>query len=401
MERNYSQYVIWIAIALAIFVLIIGGACLFIYVIRPAQQPTQTGPEALYTQAAQTVSAQFTLTAAAVSPVVPTAVPPSATLLPTVIPTATPTAPLPPTFTSVPPTATPLPPTPTPTPIPCNRAKYIDDVTIEDGTVFPPNAEFRKTWRLKNTGNCTWRRDYLLVFVDGERMDGPKVSQLDENVDPGETVDISVELVAPQHAGRYRGYWMLSNPSGDRFGIGADAEDAFWVEIRVSVSDEFAYDFDLNYCLARWSSDAGRLDCPGDVGDGNGFVVYVERPEIEIGRVENEPALWTNPEDEDEGWIKGEYPEFKVEEGDRFKAVVGCLDGAEDCDVIFQINYRIGDGEVKTFWDTHEEYDGDFTGVDLDLSPLAGQKVKFILTVLANGSPDDDEAFWLSPRITD
>ena len=399
MERNYSQYVFGIGIALVIFVLIIGGACLFIYFIRPAQQPTQSGPETFYTQAAQTVSAQFTLTAAAGSPVGPTAVPPSTTSLPTDMPTNTLTAPPPPTFTPVPPTATPLPPTPTP--IPCNWAKFIEDVTVKDGTVFPPNAELLKTWRLENIGSCTWSRDYRLVFFDGERMDGPRVSQLEENVDPGETVDVSVELIAPEKGGRYRGYWMLSNSSGEEFGIGADADDAFWVEIRVIESDEFAYDFALNYCLARWSSDAGRLNCPGDVGDSDGFVILVDRPEIEIGRVENEPALWTNPEDEDDGWIIGEYPEFKVEEGDRFKAVVGCQDGAQDCDVIFQVSYRIGDGPVQIFWDSREVYDDSFTKVDLDLRPLAGQRVKFILGVLANGSPNDDEAFWLSPRITD
>ena len=399
MERNYSQYVFGIGIALVIFVLIIGGACLFIYFIRPAQQPTQSGPETFYTQAAQTVSAQFTLTAAAGSPVGPTAVPPSTTSLPTDMPTNTLTAPPPPTFTPVPPTATPLPPTPTP--IPCNWAKFIEDVTVKDGTVFPPNAELLKTWRLENIGSCTWSRDYRLVFFDGERMDGPRVSQLEENVDPGETVDVSVELIAPEKGGRYRGYWMLSNSSGEEFGIGADADDAFWVEIRVIESDEFAYDFALNYCLARWSSDAGRLNCPGDVGDSDGFVILVDRPEIEIGRVENEPALWTNPEDEDDGWIIGEYPEFKVEEGDRFKAVVGCQDGAQDCDVIFQVSYRIGDGPVQIFWDSREVYDDSFTKVDLDLRPLAGQRVKFVLGVLANGSPNDDEAFWLSPRITD
>lgn len=397
MERNYSQYAIGIAIALVIFVLIIAGACLFIYFIRPAQQPTQSSPDVLYTQAAQTVSAQFTLTAAAISPAIPTAAPPSVTLLPT----DTLTAPPPPTQTSVPPTATPPPPTPTPTPIPCDWAKFIEDVTIKDGTVFPPNAEFLKTWRLKNIGSCTWSRDYRLVFVDGESMDGPKSSQIGENVDPGETIDVSVELVAPEKAGRYRGYWMLSDPSGDEFGIGDDAADAFWVEIGVLESEEFAYDFVLNYCLARWSSDAGRLTCPGEVGDNDGFVVLIDRPEFEIGRLENEPALWTNPEDEDNGWIMGEYPEFRVEEGDRFKAVVGCQDGADDCDVIFQISYRIGDGSAQIFWDSREVYDGSLTSVDLDLSPLAGERVKLILGVLANGSPKEDEALWLAPRITD
>jgi hypothetical protein len=37
--------------------------------------------------------------------------------------------------------------------------------------------------------------------------------------------------------------------------------------------------------------------------------------------------------------------------------------------------------------------------VDVSLSSLAGQSVKFILTVLANGSPTGDRALWIAPRI--
>ena len=36
---------------------------------------------------------------------------------------------------------------------------------------------------------------------------------------------------------------------------------------------------------------------------------------------------------------------------------------------------------------------------DLDLSPLVGQDIKFILTVLSTGSPTSDRAMWVAPVI--
>jgi hypothetical protein len=267
--------------------------------------------------------------------------------------------------------------------------------------VFTPNSIFNKTWRLKNIGACTWTGDYRLVFAEGERMDGPSAISLSENVDPGETVDLTVELVAPDEPGRYRGYWLLSTASGDLFGISSNAEEPFWVEIKVIEADKYAYDFGANYCAAKWHSDAGRLDCPGESGDEDGFVLLVDRPLVEKERLENETALVMGPEDEEEGWIQGEYPEIEVEPDYHFKAVVGCMDDSQDCDLVFRLYYRIDDGNLQTLWEVREVYDDNLTRVDVDLSSLEGEQVQFVLAVLANGSPEDDRAFWLVPRIVD
>jgi hypothetical protein len=363
-----------------------------------APTPEANEPGALYTQAAQTVIAQLTQASTAT---------PSETGVPatnTAEPTATATDQ--PTVTSVPPTNTPTPtdtatPTPSPTPIPCNWARFVEDVTITDGTVFVPNANFTKTWRIKNTGTCTWSTAYELLFVDGSRMDAPRAVDFPDRVRPGETVDLSVALTAPEDEGRYRGYWMLRDDTGEVFGVGEDADGAFWVEIKVIESDKYAFDFTSRMCLATWRSGAGRLDCPGDRNDGDGFVLVLDKPEVEIDRLENEAALWTRPEDEEDGWIRGEYPDFEVEDEQHFKAVVGCLNEADRCNVIFQLNYRLGDDDLKTLWEQREVYDGNFTRVDVDLSSLDGEEVSFVLSVLSNGSSRDDDAFWLAPRIVD
>ena len=115
----------------------------------------------------------------------------------------------------------------------CDRAQFIGDVSVPDGSTFTPNASFTKTWRLKNTGACTWTTAYSLVFASGNRMSGPD-SFLPLAVVPGQTIDLVINLTAPNLAGSYRGYWQLKNASGGLFGIGTNANDPFFVDINVS-----------------------------------------------------------------------------------------------------------------------------------------------------------------------
>src|SRR5690349_5782138 len=54
--------------------------------------------------------------------------------------------------------------TPTVGPAICDKVQFVADVTVPDGTNFPPKATFTKTWRLKNIGSCTWTTSYQIVF---------------------------------------------------------------------------------------------------------------------------------------------------------------------------------------------------------------------------------------------
>jgi hypothetical protein len=109
----------------------------------------------------------------------------------------------------------------------------VQDVTVPDGTTFLPNQSFTKTWRLRNTGTCTWNSDYDLVFVDGDSMEGASAVPLSGSVLPGSTVDLSIDLESPGSAGTYRGNYKLRNAGGVLFGIGDNAASVFWVEIKV------------------------------------------------------------------------------------------------------------------------------------------------------------------------
>jgi hypothetical protein len=110
------------------------------------------------------------------------------------------------------------------------------DVTIPDDTVIPAGQSFVKTWKLVNTGTCTWTTAYAATFFYGDRMSAPESVPLKGYVSPSQNVEISVEMVAPQSPGTYQGNWKLANPDSDLFGIGPNGNNPFWVRIVVNQS---------------------------------------------------------------------------------------------------------------------------------------------------------------------
>ena len=123
--------------------------------------------------------------------------------------------------------------TSTPTAGCTDRASFVADVTIPDDAYVQPGQSFVKTWRLRNSGTCTWTVDYALAYVGGHRMGGASAVALGGAVGPGSAVDLSVTLVAPSSSGVFEGRWQLRNAEGRLFGFGARADRPVWVRIRV------------------------------------------------------------------------------------------------------------------------------------------------------------------------
>ena len=99
-----------------------------------------------------------------------------------------------------------------------NAAQLVTDVTVPDNTILRPGQAFTKTWRLRNTGGCTWTPNYTLMRDSGDAMGGPVSVKLPWAVVRNSTVDISVSLAAPSTPGTYKGYWQLADAGGRRFG---------------------------------------------------------------------------------------------------------------------------------------------------------------------------------------
>ncbi len=282
----------------------------------------------------------------------------------------------------------------------CDRGSLIADLTIPDGTSFAPNTAFTKTWRIKNIGTCAWSTSYKLVFFSGSQMGGPTSMNLPSAVAPGATIDISVNLTSPAANGAYRGFWQFQNTSNSLFGVGS-SNGPFWVDIVVNGGVAGSgYDFAANAGAATWTSGAGTLAFPGALNDIRGFAIRLNSVQLETGATETRPTLLTVPQSITDGFIQGIYPVFAVQSGDRFQTTIGCQFNATACFVTYRLDYQIGSNAVQSFWVFRERYEGLTYNVDLDLSSLAGQNVKFILTVLAAGSADGDNALWIAPRIT-
>lgn len=112
---------------------------------------------------------------------------------------------------------------------------YVADLNYDDRNmtappVMAPGQQFTKRWRVRNSGTCAWEPDYQLQFVSGNRagadMGGTAVAA-GRRVQPGQTVDFSVNLRAPREYGVFQGFWRMSDNTGRSFG------EVIWVGIQV------------------------------------------------------------------------------------------------------------------------------------------------------------------------
>jgi hypothetical protein len=190
--------------------LVIGFSLLLAACSSPSGEESPTPqPEAVMTAAAQTAEAQLTELAEPVSTT--TAAPPAEGTPPAI--TLTSDAglddPASPAATSA--------ATSTAATGGVDLAEFWADITVSDGTQYDPEEEFTKIWQLRNAGTNTWTQEYGLAFFGGAQMSGPAEVFLTGNVSPGDTVDIPVNLAAPQAGGTHIGYWKMQDPAGEFF----------------------------------------------------------------------------------------------------------------------------------------------------------------------------------------
>jgi len=99
-------------------------------------------------------------------------------------------------------------------------ARHVKDVTIPEGTSILPGTPFLKTWRIRNEG-IDWPEGCRLLFISrhgGDIMGASEFVLVEGKVAAGAEVDISVQMVAPKEAGKYIGFWRLSDSQGKKFG---------------------------------------------------------------------------------------------------------------------------------------------------------------------------------------
>jgi hypothetical protein len=165
----------------------------------------------------------------------------------------------------------------------CNIGTFETDVTIPNYSNLAAGSSFVKTWRILNSGTCTWDTGYQLFFSSGNSLSAPSAVNLPKTVAPGQTVDISVNMVAPTSAGVYQGSWLLRNDSGSVFGVGVNGNVPVNVLIVVGSTSIPSSGFAVTHIEMSVDTAASTVNCPpghnftftGDIEtNGAGTVTY-------------------------------------------------------------------------------------------------------------------------------
>ena len=192
------------------------GAAACSPVAAPTTQPTPD-LNMFRTEVAATVIAQIPQILAQT----PSATPqPSATLQPTATETPAPVTETPAVTLTV---GTPGDGTPT-----GDLAKWVSQ-SIQDGEMFTPGETFTMVWRLQNVGVTTWTDGFRLRHFSGDRFGAPSEIPLDRDVPPSETIDITIQMKAPNNVGDYSSVWVMSNEDLYNF------KEPVYLEIEVAI----------------------------------------------------------------------------------------------------------------------------------------------------------------------
>ncbi len=111
-----------------------------------------------------------------------------------------------------------------------DSTEFVADVSVPDGTLVEAGQMVEKTWRIRNDGTSAWTPGYAFVYVANQQMDGPDSVPLPLAL-PGEEVEVTVTLVAPDEPGLHRSSWRARNSNGRLFG------DILFAEVRVPETD--------------------------------------------------------------------------------------------------------------------------------------------------------------------
>jgi len=111
-----------------------------------------------------------------------------------------------------------------------SAARFVEDITIHDNTEILPGTAFTKIWKMRNAGQVPWPPGSQVVRIGGDEMGENRYNPVPQAL-PGQEVNVSVDLVAPAHVGRYVSYWKIAEPSGRKFG------QRIWVALRVVHAD--------------------------------------------------------------------------------------------------------------------------------------------------------------------
>jgi len=120
-----------------------------------------------------------------------------------------------------------------------DHSTFVKDITYPDNSIVKVSDTFVKRWAIQNTGSLVWEDRYLSC------LDIPKESAKDDltgflipsqavvavpKTQPGEVIELEVELTAPSLPGTVRSTWILTDQSGRAC---LPEHNGIWCQVRV------------------------------------------------------------------------------------------------------------------------------------------------------------------------
>jgi len=280
----------------------------------------------------------------------------------------------------------------------CDQAELISETT-PSGTSFNAGEKFDKTWVIRNTSPCNWNYQYSLAYYNGKGMGESTSRVFTENmpaetvIPPGETATITLNLRAPFSPGRQVGYWKLRDPAGMLFVPSNVHQDPLSVDIEVVGT---IYSFADDYCQAVWTLDNQSIECP-TIGGGINYELGVENfPSFEGGSLDNEPAISIRLPAVKGSTMTATYPVIFIRNGDHLHFTTACANETPQCDLNFQVTV-LTEGNSIVLGEWHEISDGMMQSIDLELSNLVDESVRFQFSLSSNGAIEGNRGLWFFP----
>jgi len=75
-----------------------------------------------------------------------------------------------------------------------------------------------KTWKVKNFGPFAWPVGSELTYIGGDKLSANRSFTFENEVAPGEEIEIELSFTAPEQPGNYKSFYRLATPKGAVFG---------------------------------------------------------------------------------------------------------------------------------------------------------------------------------------
>lgn len=198
---------------------------------QPASQPQTTDMQTAIAGTLSVMQTQINVTpsqpaaAATQAPTAESTQAPTATEIPTAMPT--------PTAMSVAATVNPVTPVTGGYTGPTYRVGNVKALWFPTKTYVNANMSFTEIFSITNVGTATWPADTKIISADDNMFalaDGLTIGQVVSN---GQSVQLKLQLKAPEAVNNYVVKFLLETPDGKKFGVGPEFNQPFSVILYV------------------------------------------------------------------------------------------------------------------------------------------------------------------------